>query len=80
MIGVTFNIKYDDTYSDRYDKLHAVFTRFRILETRTTSCVFLDNDDGDAVETALYGALEYEKDKAIVFTTYSHNMKHFGPK
>ena len=79
MIGVTFNIYYDDTYGDRYDKLHKVFERFGIVETRTTSCVFLDTDDGDAVHTALYGALDYKKDKAIVFTTYSHTLINFGP-
>ena len=79
MIGVTFDIKYDDDYSKRYAALSAVFRRFGVLEDKTTSCVFLNTDDGDAVHTALYGALDYRKDKAIVFTTYAHQLKKFGP-
>jgi hypothetical protein len=80
MIGVTFNIKYDDDYTDRYRRLHEVFARFSIAEDRTTSCVFLNTDDGVAVDLALYGALDYKKDKAIVFTTYAHTLINFGPK
>lgn len=80
MIGVTFNIKYNETYSDRYTALHRAFEHFGIAEDRTTSCVFLKTDDGDAVHTALYGALDYRVDKAIVFTTYQHTFKHFGPR
>lgn len=79
MIGVTFNIKYDDNYSERYRKLHEAMERFGIVEDRSTSCLFLNTDDGDAVHTALYGALDYKKDKAIVFTTYNHTLKSFGP-
>ena len=80
MIGVTFNIRYDDTYGDRYAALHQVFRRFGIVEDRTTSCVFLNTDDGAAVDTALYGALDYSKDKAVVFTTYAHTLINFGPR
>jgi len=80
MIGVTFNITYDEDYSERYKKLHAVFERFGVVEDRTTSCVFLNTSDGKAVDTALYGALDYKKDKAIVFETYAHTLIHFGPK
>lgn len=79
MIGVTFNIRYDDTYSDRYQKLYEVFRRFGIKIDRTTSCVFLNTEESDKVHTALYGALDYKKDKAIVFTTYEHTLQHFGP-
>lgn len=79
MIGVTFNIKYDDTYSDRYKKLMSVFERFGVYKDRTTSCVLLNSDDGDAVHTALYGALDFRKDKATVFMTFSHTLKDFGP-
>ena len=79
MIGVTFNIKYDDSYSERYSGLYEVFRRFGIVEDKTTSCVFLDTDDSDAVHTALYGPLDYTKDKAVVFTTYQHTFKNFGP-
>ncbi len=61
-------------------KLHAVFARFGVVEDRTTSCVFLDTDDSKAVDVALYGALDYNKDKAIVFEAYAHNLIHFGPK
>ncbi|MCA0961177.1 hypothetical protein [Salipiger bermudensis] len=79
--GVTFNIKYDDTYTERYNNLRAVFERHNQVEDRTTSCVFLDTPKSvDEVHTALYGALDYTKDKAIVFETYRHNMKTFGPK
>lgn len=78
MIGVTFELKYDDTYSVRYRKLYEVFRRFGIVKDRTTSCVFLNTDDGAAVDLALYGALNYATDKAVVFTTYSHNMIDFG--
>ncbi|QFS84005.1 hypothetical protein [Roseivivax sp. THAF197b] len=79
--GVTFNIKYDDTYSDRYDALHRVLKRLNSIEDKTTSCVFLDTTKSvDEVHTALFGALDYKKDKAIVFETYRHNMKTFGPK
>jgi len=80
MIGVTFNIKYDETYTDRYRKLHAAMEKFGVVEDRSTSCLFLNTDDGAAVELALYGALDYKKDKAIVFTTYAHTFKFFGPK
>lgn len=79
MIGVTFNIKYDDTYSERYRKLHEKMSGFGIVEDKSTSCLFLNTDDADAVHTALYGALDYKKDKAIVFTTYKHTFKNFGP-
>ncbi|GAA5081526.1 hypothetical protein N0B44_27765 [Roseibacterium beibuensis] len=79
MIGVTFNIHYDATYSERYDDLHKALERFGIEEARTTSCLFLNTDDARAVETALYGALDYRKDKAVVFTTYQHTFKYFGP-
>lgn len=79
MIGVTFNIKYDDTYSDRYKKLMAVFERFGVAKDRTTSCVFLNTDDGKAVDLALYGALDYTKDRAVTFTTYAHTHIDFGP-
>lgn len=79
MIGVTFNINYDDTYAERYKKLHEAMKGFGIVEDRSTSCLFLNTDDAAAVELALYGALNYKKDKAIVFTTYSHTLKFFGP-
>lgn len=78
MIGVTYSIEYDENYSDRYEKLMEVFERFGVVKDRTTSCAFLNTDDGDAVHTALYGALNYKKDKAVVFTTYSHLLKDFG--
>ena len=81
MIGVTFNIKYDDNYSERYEKLCKALARFNPVEDRTTSCVFLNTQESvDAVHTALYGALDYRKDKAIVFQTYSHTLKPFGPR
>lgn len=80
MIGVTFNIKYDETYTDRYRKLHDAMQKFGVVEERSTSCLFLNTDDTDAVNLALYGALDYTKDKAIVFTTYAHTFKFFGPK
>jgi hypothetical protein len=78
MIGVTFEIKYDSDYTNRYTRLYDVFKRFGILEARTTSCVFLNTDSAEQVHTALYGALDYTKDKAIVFTTYKHLMKTLG--
>ncbi|AZV00249.1 MULTISPECIES: hypothetical protein [Paracoccus] len=78
MIGVTFSIKYDATYSERYQKLYEVFRRFGIVKDRTTSCVFLNTEDGAAVKSALYLALDYTKDKAVVFTTFSHTMIDFG--
>lgn len=80
MVGVTFNIKYDESYTERYEKLHDAFQRFGVAEDRTTSCVFLNTDDVDSVHLALYGALDFEKDKAIVFKTYMHTFKNFGPK
>lgn len=79
MIGVTFNIKYDEGYSDRYAKLRQALLRFKIVEERTTSCVFLDTDDAKAVDLALYGALDYKKDKAITFPAYKHTLIYFGP-
>ncbi|WP_299786082.1 hypothetical protein [uncultured Marivita sp.] len=79
MIGVTFNIKYDDDYSSRYRKLHDRMADFGIVEDKSTSCLFLDTDDTEAVHRALYGVLDYRKDKAIVFTTYAHTLKSFGP-
>jgi len=80
MIGVTFEIKYDDTYSDRYRALHARLRDFNPVEDRTTSCVFLDTDKStDDIHTALHGVLDYKKDKAIVFETYRHTFKNFGP-
>lgn len=79
MIGVTFSIKYDDDYSNRYEKLYEVFRRFGIAKDRTTSCVFLNTDDAKAVDIALYGALDYKKDKAVTFTTYNHLLVDFGP-
>ena len=80
MVGVTFNIKYDATYDERYEALRKVLARFNPIEDRTTSCVFLDTDtEVEDVHTALYGALDYTKDKAIVFKTYAHLMKYFGP-
>jgi hypothetical protein len=79
MIGVTFNIKYDDTYSERYAAFHKRMADFNIVESKTTSCLFLDTDDDESVHTALYGVLDYKKDKAIVFTTYAHTFKEFGP-
>ena len=77
--GVTFNIQYDESYTERYKALDKALERFKPFEKRTSSCVFLDTDDLDAVHTALYGVLDYRKDKAIVFTTYRHLMKPFGP-
>ena len=79
MIGVSFNIKYDDTYSERYAKFHEAMKAFGIIESRTTSCLFLSTDDAKAVDLALYGCLNYAKDKAIVFTTYQHTFINFGP-
>jgi len=79
VIGVTFSIKFDDDYSNRYQKLYEAFRRFGIAKDRTTSCVFLNTDDIKAVDIALYGALDYRKDKAVTFTAYSHLMVDFGP-
>lgn len=79
MIGVTFTIKYDESYSDRYRALQQALSRFNPIEDGTTSCVFLDTQSTvDAVNTALYGALDYLKDRAIVFETYRHTFKPFG--
>lgn len=81
MIGVTFRINYDneDSYGLRYKKLHDVFKRYNIIEDLTTSCVFLDTGaKTDEVQTALYGALDYKQDMAIVFETYRHTFRNFG--
>ena len=80
MIGVTFQIKYDDDYPNRYRRLLEIFERFGIVKDRSTSCVFLNTDNGVAVNVALYAALDYRKDKAVIFTTQRNTLIDFGSR
>jgi hypothetical protein len=78
MIGVTFEIKYDSDYQTRYTKLYEVFRNFGLLEARTTSSVFLNTDQLETVHTALYSALDWQKDKAFSFIVSPHLVKQLG--